>query len=415
MLDEIGNRRLLLIESHAGLRRDLVRALSHLGFIVEDFKNARQVMAEGCGAPSGVQVIDLGAPGAEEWLQTHGSIENTIVLVSDSSSRSGKKVLLPDGMEVLYKPFSIHTLETRVLARSVGASRSGSNAMDPILETREPELLALLARARRLARRNLPMVIEGELGTGRRALAVAIHGWSLRAGAPLLSIERAEFETLGTAALADALDEVISAATAGSIVVVDPVDFPESIQLALIAAMRRFEEKGPRWLTIARQPLERAVREGRLMLELQYRLDAAGLFMPTFRDRALDQVSLCQGIARRVAREMAEPPPLIDQAMVDLLARDGFPGNQLGVESRLRSCMVRSDGDARRIGELLSQDSEGRRDEHKPLASLHLKTLERDTIIRALAHWAGNRTRASEALGISVRTLRNKIREYGLR
>ena len=48
-------------------------------------------------------------------------------------------------------------------------------------------------------------------------------------------------------------------------------------------------------------------------------------------------------------------------------------------------------------------------------ASLDLKSLERDTIVRALAHWQGNRTRASESLGISVRTLRNKIREYGLR
>jgi DNA-binding NtrC family response regulator len=49
------------------------------------------------------------------------------------------------------------------------------------------------------------------------------------------------------------------------------------------------------------------------------------------------------------------------------------------------------------------------------LESLDLKTLERETIVRALAHWRGNRTRAAESLGISVRTLRNKIRDYGLR
>ncbi len=49
------------------------------------------------------------------------------------------------------------------------------------------------------------------------------------------------------------------------------------------------------------------------------------------------------------------------------------------------------------------------------MPSVHLKTLERDAIVRALGHRDGNRTRASEDLGINVRTLRNKIREYGLR
>jgi DNA-binding NtrC family response regulator len=108
--------------------------------------------------------------------------------------------------------------------------------------------------------------------------------------------------------------------------------------------------------------------------------------------------------------------PKMGPELVEALAEEGFPGNRLGLESRLRSALVRV-GDE---GELLSVI----RGESVPdaaalpeagPASLNLKALERDTIIRALAHWDGNRTRASETLGISVRTLRNKIREYELR
>jgi DNA-binding NtrC family response regulator len=265
----------------------------------------------------------------------------------------------------------------------------------------------------------LPLVIEGELGTGRRALAEAIHDWSPCAGAPLVALEPAELESAGRTGSGQRLDEVMSAALDGSVVIVDPVDLPDAIQQELLGAMRRYEEKGPRWLTIARQPLEQASQEGRLLLELQYRLDAARLPLPSLRDRTRDQQTICQGIALRVAREMGESAPVVDDEMVKLLARDGFPGNRLGIESRLRSCMVRSDGNAGRVADLLGEDfgrsRDRSRDRSEPMASLHLKTLERDTIIRALAHWQGNRTRASETLGISVRTLRNKIRDYGLR
>ncbi len=416
MLDELGSRRLLLIESHTGLRRDLFRALSQLGFVVEDFADARRAMEPATVKASAVQVIDLAASGAQAWLRSYGSIEKTIGLVSDLGSRVGNQAALPEGMDCLCKPFSIRQLEARVLARSAGQSQSASrNGQDPILETQEPDVIALLARARRLAGRRLPLVIEGELGTGRRALAEAVHGWSACAASPLHAIESTELEAIGRPGLRDLLDDAISAAVDGSVVIVEPVDLPEAIQLELLAAMRRFEDKGPRWLTVSRRPLEQAVREGRILLELQYRLDAARLLMPPLRDRARDHLALCQTIARRIAREMGEPVPVVDQDLIELLARDGFPGNRHGIESRLRSCMVRSEGDVGRIAALLSEDFEGARDRNAPLASLHLKTLERDTIIRALAHWEGNRTRASETLGISVRTLRNKIREYGLR
>ncbi len=414
MADHAFQRRLLLIESHGALRVDLTRALEHIGFIVEAFGRADEAMAS-ARAPFAIGVIDLGARGADLWLAERAPSQETIVLVSDPALLSAVDGASLEGAEILYKPFSIHTLETRILARLDPCSQAQSGTRDPILETRDPSLIQRLARARRLARRAIPVSIEGELGTGRRALAEAIHEWSPRAGQSLHFLESTELASVSPRRQDDAIDEILVEMSNGTVVLVDPADLPFSTQEVLIRAMRRFEEKGPRWLTIARIALEQSVREGRLSLELQYRLDAARLVMPPFRERERDHRDLCTTAARQVARELGEARIEIGDEMLAVLSRDGFPGNRFGLESRLRSGLVRAGGDPRRITELLNEESGRVSDSRAPLASLHLKTLERDTIVRALAHWDGNRTRASEALGISVRTLRNKIREYGLR
>ncbi len=409
-------RRLLLIESHAAFRAELTRALEHLGFVVDAFAGIDEIPGGSPIRGHGVEVVDLRANGVREWLERRDNGENTIVLVSGpAESAASHGTTLPVGSEILCKPFSIRTLETRVLLRSGGSRDSRLWEGDPILETRDPGLLRVLARARRLARRDMPIVIEGELGTGRRVLAEAIHGWSSRAGHPFLTIERADLESVGPAGVHEMVIETVCAASRGTLLVVEPADFPARLQEVLLAGMRHPNPAPPRWLTIARAPLEQGVREGVLMLELQYRLDAARLRLPAFRDREIDRLELCRSLARRVARELHEPPPEIDGALADLLARDGFPGNRLGLESRLRSCLVRGGGRSASLRDLLAGESERPGGGPTRLPSLNLKSLERDTIVRALSHWDGNRTRASEALGISVRTLRNKIREYGLR
>ena len=198
---------------------------------------------------------------------------------------------------------------------------------------------------------------------------------------------------------------------------IEPDEWPVHAGEALIAGLRRIQgETGPRCLVITKQPLPQSVREGRLPVELQYRLDAAQLRMPPIRERVRDQLALCSATARRVARELGLESPSIRGEIVEWLRAEGFSGNQLGLESRLRSALVR----AGEQGDLLtalrgeSGDAAAALPE-RGAESLNLKELERETIIRALAHWDGNRTRASETLGISVRTLRNKIREYALR
>ena len=406
--------RISLVESNAPLRRDLGRALERSGFRVDTAADAMQARHRAASWHPRVRIVDLEAPGVHDWLEQEGFEGGTILLAAGASALHPAWQLDPKDLEILYKPFSYSRLESRILERLMPADPLGRLSGDPILDTDEPGLRVVLDRARRLARGSLAISIVGEIGSGRRALADRIHAWSPRRNLPLVRVERAELESLGPARIDEVLAPAIARAGQGTLVLVEPGEQPHPVQQAMLSVLRRAGSGGPRWLSIARLPLEASVREGGLLVELQYRLEATSLGLPPLRERTRDRESICRSAAARVARTLGQAPPAIDGELVELLARDGFPGNWMGLESRLRALLMQ--GEPGSSGLRARAGSESRRAAGaSPGPRLNLRSLERDTIIRALAHWGGNRTRASESLGINVRTLRNKIREYDLR
>jgi len=406
--------RISLVESNAALRRDLGGALERSGFRVDavpDAAEARQRAS--CWHPT-LRILDLGAPGVSDWLEQEAFDGATILLAAGTPEVRRIAQLDPQAHEVLRKPFAYAQLESSILARLRLDELPGGFSGEPILDTDEPLLRRVLDRARRLAGRPLAISIVGEIGSGRRALADRIHAWSPRRNLPLVRLERAELESLGEARAEEVVAAAIARAGQGTLVLVEPGEQPLRVQQAILSALRRLGSEGPRWLSVARGTLEGSVRDGSLLLELQYRLEVTSLALPPLRERRRDRESICRSAAARVARALGQAPPAIDGELVELLARDGFPGNWMGLESRLRGLLLQGGpGDA---GLRALAGCESTRESAASAGPrLNLKSLERDTIIRALAHWGGNRTRASESLGISVRTLRNKIREYDLR
>ncbi len=394
-----------LVVGHEGLRRDLERALSTMGFASTSEDRLRDALR----LPRvDVIVLDLDVSRESVDLDTicEAAGKPVIGLTGDPALRSAPAGGRP---ALLAKPFSIADLE-RALREALGGVSGGRPAggLDPLLQTREPSLLRTLERARQLAEVGHPIVIQGELGTGRQALAEALHRWSPRGAEARIVLDRTDFASASADDAEEALRSALEGVSAGAVVVVEPAEWSDAAQIALASRLR--DPDGRRWLTIASIPLDEACEAGRLAREVADRLDVARVSLPALRDRGLDHRTLCEAIARRVARELGRPTPNLEAETIEAWGAEGFPGNRLGLESRIRAAMLEGEPQARRSGAPL----EVRR--HADEAStLDLKRLERDTIVRALAHWQGNRTRASESLGISVRTLRNKIREYGLR
>jgi|JI10StandDraft_1071094.scaffolds.fasta_scaffold150952_5 two-component system response regulator FlrC len=415
MLESSLGLRIEIVEPDAGLRSELARALSRLGFEVATAVRVEPPARQGEGVRYALRVIDLAADGASGWLADPAAAGRCVFLAGEAVRTPSLAARIGRDLDVLFKPFSIQALEARLLRRLEALRAPERLRSDPLLQTRDPRLARIFERGFEIARRDCPINLEGELGTGRRAFARALHAASTRSGEGLRVLESSSLAAETGEGLEHELRRRVAQAAEGTLLVVEPESLPFRAQRALQSALRGEAEEGtPRCITISRAPLDESAREGRLSAELFYRLSGATFRLPPLRERREDQLAVCTSIARRVARELGLESPVVEPALIERLARDGFPGNRLGLESRLRSALIRAEASSD-LESLLFEPARTSVAPVEPPPSLDLKTLERETIVRALGHANGNRTHASAALGISVRTLRNKIREYGLR
>ncbi|MEZ4330218.1 MAG: helix-turn-helix domain-containing protein [Myxococcota bacterium] len=421
MQPELALPRVVLVESDPALRSALARAIAGSGFEVMAAERVDPERATTNGPGWALHVVDLEAPGAEAWLDRPEGRSVSVFLACDAETAARVERRHGAEVDVLVKPFPVERLEARLVGRHRRHSDAHRPPLDPILQTRDPRFGRVLAQANRLAAQSGPICLVGELGTGRRALAYAIHAAGPRAGEPCTTLEPTDVLASPSDAALHVLVQRIASAGHGTLVVVEPAEWATWAQATLQAILRETgDDAGPRCVTITRGPLERALREGRIGAELAYRLAGPVLALPALRDRVADQIDYCTAVARRLAGTLGQPTPRVDRALVEDLVRAGFPGNRLGVEHRLRRALIGGEErDRPREGTAIEPATTGR---GEPAGSgeageggLDLRALERAAIVRALARMQGNRTHASRALGISVRTLRNKIREYGLR
>lgn len=407
--------RIRIVEANAALRAAIARAVVGSGFEASAVAEAGSPVDPEIRSRHALHVIDLAAVGAPGWLVDPAARARSLFLAADRGEAAALVRRYGPELEVLVKPFSVQALEARLLAGARLRTDHRVPLLDPILRTRDERLARVFERAWRLARQDAPLCIAGELGTGRRALAQAIVAASDRAELPCVAIEGIGLTAGPGDGLEREIADRIARAGPGTLLVIEPADWSLRAQAALLAALRAQDGTDPsRCITLTGDPVGPGLGDGRMLVELAYRLAGPTLVLPPIRERAADQHELYLATARRVARELGRPTPAVDPGLLDSLARDGFPGNRLGIERRVRSALIESEevvGLAIAPGPVSDSPA-------APAAgarSVDLRVLERDAIVRALGQSKGNRTRASDALGISVRTLRNKIREYGLR
>ena len=170
---------IMLIESHSGLLLDLNRAMVRLGFEVDAYADMSAAAIALLSSPTRLIVADLDSPGVEDWLSTDERTRSwPRILLGNAGSTSRRVVSATD--RIVSKPFAIRELAAAVqLTMNAHYSRHGSfhSARDPLLETEDSDFEQLLGRARRYAEGSASIRISGEYGTGRMALARAIHDW----------------------------------------------------------------------------------------------------------------------------------------------------------------------------------------------------------------------------------------------
>jgi len=299
---------------------------------------------------------------------------------------------------------------------------------------RSATLLAALDEARHAARSGADILLEAESGTGKELLARLIHEDSSRSAKPFVAINCAavpenllEAELFGhvrgafTGALANRIGK-FELANGGTLLLDEIGEMPLVLQPKLLRVLqeREFYRLGDtrpihvnvRVIASTNRPLRSLVGEGRFREDLYYRLNVIPLTMPPLRLRGEDVIELAEYFAAKFAAPQS--PPGMGEPFRAALRSHQWPGNVRELANTIRRAVALSDGNELKadVLRLASPPALGPAPWLKP--GLSLREAEKALLEITLEATAGNRTHAAELLGISLRTVRNKIREHGL-
>ena len=297
-----------------------------------------------------------------------------------------------------------------------------------------PALLEALERARQAARSDADILLEAESGTGKELLARLIHAESSRADRPFVAVNCAavpesllESELFGhvrgafTGALGSAGKFALAA---GGTLLLDEIgELPLLLQPKLLRFLqeREFYRLGDsrplkvdvRVLASTNRSLQSLVADDRFREDLYYRLNVIPLALPPLRHRGEDVITLAEHFAAKFSAP--DPPPAMSDSFRAALRAYPWPGNVRELSNVMRRAVALCDGN--QIGDAmlpLAQSPAAPGETRWLRPGLSLRELEKTLLKITLDATAGNRTHAAELLGVSLRTVRNKIREHGL-
>ena len=293
-------------------------------------------------------------------------------------------------------------------------------------------------------------MITGESGTGKEVLARYVHTRSNRAKRPFISINCAaipehllESELFGhekgafTGAVARRIGK-FEEATGGTLLLDEISEMDVRLQSKLLRAIqeRVIDRVGGtkpvpvdiRIIATSNRNLADAVREGTFREDLLFRLNVVNLKIPPLRDRPADILELAQHFAKKYADANGVPLRPISADARRVLTTNRWQGNVRELENTMHRSVLMAQGDEIGADAILTPDGDrldlaktapavahatfAAEQVTRALVGRTVADVERDLILETLKHCLGNRTHAANILGISIRTLRNKLNEY---
>ncbi|MET3827822.1 DNA-binding NtrC family response regulator [Sphingomonas sp. PvP055] len=336
-------------------------------------------------------------------------------------------------------------------ARAVAAIRAGARDYVPLPPDREliaaaireiaalpagpligahPAFLRALDFARAMGASHAPILLTGERGTGKERVAQAIHQAG-RGGGTFVTIECAgvapdilEYELFGHDGTAFPMARghrrgAMTTARGGTVFLRDIEVLPAALQARLLGAID--EAGAPRMIASARRALEALVDAGRFRADLLARFALATIILPPLRARGGDIPLLARSFATSFAASEGRPAPTLSDQTCRLLAGYDWPGNVAELQDVMHRAVLLGAGpdlspdalvlaDGSRIAATATRGNGPA--EMDALVGRTVEDVERDLILLTLERCRGNRTSASQILGISVRTMRNKLKTF---
>jgi two-component system response regulator AtoC len=442
--------RVLVVDDDSGMRAALEARFLRRAWQVDTASNAGEALEKFRRGLHSLIVTDIRMPGripgcvpeedgffvmrAARELAPHTAV---ILLTAFASVPDAVAAMKDGACDYLVKPVCFEQLE-QAAERILAQARTQAEAMKN-LSGQAPSWLKALDRARQAAASNADILIEAESGTGKELVARLIHRLSPRRDRPFVAVNCAAFpENLLESELFGHTKGAFTGATAlkpgkfelanGGTLLLDEVgEMPLGLQPKLLRALqeREFDRLGDtrtihvdlRVIATTNCALAQMVREGKFRPDLYYRLNVIPLSLPPLRERGGDVRELAEFFVRLYASP-GKPVRLTPEFLEQLEAHT-WPGNVRELSNCVRRVVALATGpeigiNALEGAEWISAASPAASDKSCLRAGISLGEMERKLVEITLEATRGNRSRAAELLGVSLRTVRNKVRSYGL-
>ncbi len=299
----------------------------------------------------------------------------------------------------------------------------------------DPAMKKIIGVLNKVAPTQAPVFIQGESGTGKEVIARYIHQMSRRAGGPYVGINLAaipdtllESELFGyekgafTGAYATRVGK-FELAGGGTILLDEVTEISGGLQAKLLRVLQerqidRVGSKAPipvdfRVIATTNRDIESHIRDGAFRRDLYFRLNVIPIKVPPLRSRREDIIPLASHFIAKIAHREGMGEKSLTQSAKDALMSYSWPGNVRELENAIERAMILTDGPsitADAVTPGMEEGEEGTQPAFGAGTTIH--DMEKGLIMSTLQSVDGNRTRAATLLGISIRTLRNKLNEY---
>ncbi|MBL8858673.1 MAG: sigma-54-dependent Fis family transcriptional regulator [Planctomycetes bacterium] len=451
-------QRILVVDDDALSREFLVEAISALGYKPIEAKNGTEALERAQNSNPDLILTDLRMPGMDgiELIKKIRELQPdvpSVMITAQGTIESAVQAMRQGASDFLMKPCTADAIEVVIerierTARLISENqylRSEMNGTPSDLVAKSPSTLETLRTASRIARSKGTVLITGESGTGKERVAHFIHQNSPRQNAPFIRVNCAalseqllESELFGheRGAFTGAhkmKEGRFELADGGTLMLDEIGEITPNLQAKLLRVLEEeeFERVGGtntlkvdvRVIATTNRDLAAEMRSGTFREDLYYRLHVLPLHLSPLRERTEDIVPLAQHFAEFYARQNGLETPRFTKDAVDRLNGWNWPGNVRELENVVQRAVVMLRQTTIDVGDLaFGPTTSG----SSPIAELsasspttalgpslanrQLEEIERVAILSTLDSARGNKTEAARRLGVTARTLSNKMK-----
>ncbi len=443
----------LVVDDELGIRNLLTTVLKSEGYVVRQAENGQQAVDSVAESTPDLVLCDIKMP-VKDGMETLRELREmapelpVMMLTAHGTVETAVEAMKLGACDYLRKPFDVEELKAKLRRELDNADVRRVNrrlqeevglkyGLDRIIG-KAPGMLKIYDLIRTVAPTRSTVLIRGESGSGKELIAGAIHYLSPRKSKPFVKVncaaiseELLESELFGhekgafTGAVRSSEGKFVMA-DGGSILLDEVSEMSPKLQAKLLRVLQEREvdkvggrepvKVDVRVMATTNRDLEKTIEEGRFREDLFYRLNVVSIEFPPLRERKSDIPLLVQHFIQKYNQEMNKRIQGITKEAEALLWKSDWPGNVRQLENAIERAVVLASGSYLDVCDL-PQDignspPEQSAREGGSRVGMTVAEMERELIFKTLESVNDNRTRAAEMLGISIRTLRNKLNEY---